>query len=276
MKSIFLALSASLFCLSAPVLAEDKAEEFPLHELVLVDGKPVTNIHFAVFSAQNPTPAGGKPQDQIGILNELVNTFMVANSKEAQELASHPEIAAALEVAQARLLSQALIRDTLESAPVTEQELEEQYKRDYVNSAQEEYKARHILLETKDDAIAIIEALKNGGIFTELAKEKSTGPSKAVGGDLGWFSQDQMVPPFSLATAALNDGAYSEEPVQTQFGWHVILREASRAKEVASIEDIRPQLTKAVRQMKVAKLVNDIRNRTKIQVLDAEGARTVE
>ena len=91
-----------------------------------------------------------------------------------------------------------------------------------------EFKARHILVETQSEANSIVAELEGGANFAELAKTKSTGPSGPNGGDLGWFSPNQMVQPFSQAVAALEDGAFSKTPVQTQFGWHVILREDSR------------------------------------------------
>jgi len=91
-----------------------------------------------------------------------------------------------------------------------------------------EYKARHILVKEETEAVAIIAELDKGGDFAELAKTKSTGPSGIQGGDLGWFSSDQMVPPFSEAVDKLEKGSYTKTPVQTQFGWHVIILEDKR------------------------------------------------
>ena len=95
--------------------------------------------------------------------------------------------------------------------------------------AQEETSARHILVKEEEEAKAIIAALAEGGDFVALAKEKSTGPTGPNGGDLGYFQKEQMVKPFADAAFALEPGAFTKEPVKTQFGWHVILAEDRRA-----------------------------------------------
>ena len=96
----------------------------------------------------------------------------------------------------------------------------------------------------------MIAQLTEGANFEELAKEKSTGPSGPNGGDLGWFSPNQMVAPFSQAVERLDDGAYTLTPVQTQFGWHVILREESREAQPPTLESSRETITQQVRQNK--------------------------
>lgn len=266
MKFIARSIAAAL-CLSTTIAIAQDDPAIEVNELVKVDGMPITKVHFAVFNAQQRA-AGKSVDDQIGVLTELVNTFIVANSDEAKALEKLPEIAAALEVSRARLLAETLVRDTLQSAPVTDEELQARYKADYVDRSLSEFKARHILLETQDAATAVIEKLKQGADFAELAKTESTGPSKSVGGDLGWFSADQMVPEFSAAVAQMADKAFSSEPVQTQFGWHVILREESRDKAIPAMAEIKDQLMKVVRQEKVAALVNEIRNRANIEIME--------
>lgn len=235
--------------------------------LVKVDDFPVTNLHFAIFSAQN-RGAGDSNEQQIALLNELVNTFMVANSAEGRKLAQHPEIAAAMEVANARLVAQALIRDHLENAPISDDDINMVYQAEYANAPSVELKARHILLETEDDAKQVIGELDKGADFAELAKQKSTGPSSTVGGDLGWFTPDQMVAPFSEAALQLKDGAYSKTPVQTQFGWHVIKREETRSTPAPSLEMVRDEIVKELRTRSLGDFVRGLRNRTDIQVIN--------
>ena len=109
-------------------------------------------------------------------------------------------------------------------------------------------RARHILVETEDEAKAIIAELDKGADFETLAKEKSTGPSGPAGGDLGYFSRGRMVPEFEEAAFALDVGAYTEEPVQTQFGWHVIQLNETRIKEAPTLEEVRDELRAKVEQ----------------------------
>jgi len=258
-----LALCTSL----AAFAAED--EQTPT-TLVKIDDFDVTNLHFAIFSAQN-RPAGNDPQQQIALLNELVNTFMVANSAEGRAIAKQQEIAAAMEVANARLVAQALIRDHLENAQIGDQQIEAAYKAKYQDKPSLEFKARHILLESEDDAKAVIAELDQGGDFAELAKSKSTGPSKTVGGDLGWFTPDQMVSAFSDALVKLEDGKYSSAPVQTQFGWHVILREESRQAPTPPLENVRDELLKQLRTQSLATFIRSLRDKSNIQVMDKAG-----
>ncbi len=232
--------------------------------LVKVDGFAVTNLHFALFATQtgrNPTDAQG----QIALLNELVNNFMVANSPQGRALTEDPEVVAALEVARARLIAQAFVRTQLDSMPIDEQRLRELYDAEYASGGKE-YKARHILLKTEEEAKAVIGELDDDADFAELAATRSTGPSKTVGGDLGWFEPDQMVAEFAAATEGLANGNYSKTPVQTRFGWHVILREDSRELPPPAFESVRPDLEKRLQQQQMAGVITEIRDNTRIEV----------
>jgi peptidyl-prolyl cis-trans isomerase C len=243
----------------------DSGESNETQTLVKIDGFPVTNVHFAIFASQtgrNPGDAAG----QISLLNELVNHFMVANSAQGQALAADPDVIAALEVARARLIAQTFVRAQLENAPVTEADLEAAYAARYANAEGMEYKARHILLDDEQAATAVIAELDGGADFATLARERSTGPSKSVGGDLGWFEPDQMVAPFAEATAGLVDGSYSKAPVQTQFGWHVILREDSREITPPTLDAVREELTRQLQQQRVAEAITRIRDNSDIEV----------
>ena len=246
--------------------AEEDTKPQPL---VKVDDFMVNSLHFALFASQTgrqPT----EPDEQIRLLNELVNNFMVANSPQGQALAADPEVAAALEVARARLIAQTFIRAELQKTPVEEAQIQALYDAEYGSQKRREYKARHILLETEEAANEVIKALDGGADFAQLASERSTGPSKSVGGDLGWFEADQMVGEFTSATEKLEDGSYSRQPVKTQFGWHVILREESRDLPPPSLESVKAELAQQIQQERVAKIVGEIREKTRIEVQSLE------
>lgn len=256
-----------LLALCMPLAAQAQQADTPV-PLVMVDDFAVTNLHYAIFSSQSGDKDGANdPQKQIALLNELVNVYMVANSEAGRKLAQHPEIAAAISVSNARLIAQALIRDQLENAKIADEQLEAAYKSKYAGAPTQELKASHILLGTEDEAKAVINELSAGADFAELAREKSIGPSKNVGGDLGWFSPKQMVAPFSEAVKAMQNGKFSDSPVKTQFGWHVIQRTDARELPIPSLEDVRKELEKQLRTASLSKFVSELRNSTNIEVI---------
>ena len=262
------ALGCGLALGATSALAAD--EENTLVTLLEIDGFAVTNLHLALFASQtgrNPQQA----EEQIRMLNELANNFMLANSPEGKALASDPEIAAALQVARARLLAQAFVRSELEKVTIDEAEVQKRYDATYGGEPKSEYKARHILLNSRDAAVAAIKSLDKGEDFAKLAEKHSIGPSKSVGGDLGWFEAGQMVPEFGAATAELSNGSYTKEPVKTQFGWHVILREDSREVPQPDLKTARAEIEGKIRQEYVAKAIRSIRDNAKIEVQEAGG-----
>ena len=178
------------------------------------------------------------------------------------------------------LLAQELMQAEDEANPVTDAQLQAKYEKELPNLTPELFKARHILLETEDAAKAVIAELDKGADFIELAKEKSTGPSGPNGGDLGWFTAERMVAPFSAATAALEVGKYSATPVQTQFGFHVILKEDQRKEEAPTLESLKPRLTNQLKQERVREFIDVLVGAADIKVLfedeKAEAAELIE
>jgi peptidyl-prolyl cis-trans isomerase C len=260
------ALGACLAWMSTVQAQDSNAPSDTPVGLVRIDDFTVDNLHLALFAGQtnrNPPDQAG----QIALLNELVNNVMIANSPAGQALAARSEVAAALEVARARVIAQAFVSDGLQNVEVSDAQIQAAYEARYAEADLREYKARHILVESEEEAREIIGLLDRGGDFAELAASRSVGPSKASGGDLGWFSGEQMVPEFADATARLDDGAYTTEPVRTDFGWHVILREESRQVPKPDIESVREELAMEVRQQAVAERIANIRNASDIEIL---------
>ena len=135
----------------------------------------------------------------------------------------------------------------LETA-VTDAAIQAAYDEQYAQAeAETEYQAAHILVETEEEAQAIVEELEGGAEFAAVAREKSTGPSGPNGGSLGWFGQGMMVPPFEAAVMEMEVGDISA-PVQTQFGWHVIQLNETRIKEAPTLEEVRDELRAKVEQ----------------------------
>lgn len=260
--------------LAGPAALGAEAESNPLgRTLVTVNDHPLTQMHFAMYRSQFGADVDDQPQAQMQLLNELINTTMVAQAAEKEAVTDNVQVKIAIEVARARILAQAAIQTHLINNPIAEEDIKSAYDSRYgANGGGKEYKARHILLEDEAGAKAVIEELDGGADFAELAKQRSTGPSGPSGGDLGWFEPTQMVPPFAEATAALDKGSYSKTPVQTQFGFHVILLEDVRDRQPPEYSAVRVALQEQLRQQRAAEYLRDIRANAKVEFAEPIGA----
>lgn len=271
LKTLPLALAMAL---GLPALAQAEAPaEAPSANsgsrvLVEVNGEPVQENHFLVYRAQRG--GRGKPMDQqtqLSLLNELVNTVILAQDAAGKGLEKDPEVKSAMDVARYRILAEVALQQYLEQHPVTDQDIEAAYKTEFADAKRTEYKASHILLKTEDEAKAVIAELDKGADFAELAKQKSTGPSGPKGGDLGWFEAGQMVKPFSDAVAGMDKGSHSKTPVQTQFGWHVIKLEDTRPQTPPKLDEVHDQLEQELQRARVTEYVNDIRAKANVEIM---------
>jgi len=159
---------------------------------------------------------------------------------------------------------------------VTDEAIKAEYEKMVSGPGGTEYKARHILVKTEGEAKTVIEKLKKGEKFEELAKTYSTGPSKTKGGDLGWFSPNQMVPPFSAAVVALKKGEYTTTPVKTQFGWHVILLEDSRKKTPPAFESVKARIRSSLQMQEIQKHIEELRKNATIVMAEPEKSKVPE
>ena len=200
------------------------------------------------------------------LLEELIQRELLVQYAEQKQLDKSPEFIQRLQSVRNMLLSQAALQNYINSNPVTDEEIKAEYDAK-IGHAGTEYKARHILVKTEDEAKQIIKELKKGADFVELAKTKSTGPSGPNGGDLGWFTADRMVPPFTEAVIAMENGQFSNEPVQTQFGWHVILREDSRPQTPPSLDSVKEQIRATLQRQKIQSLIENLRKKGNVEIL---------
>lgn len=212
-------------------------------------------------------PAEEMTEDErAAVLDQLVAIELAAADGERRQLDHERTVAAELELRRLQYLASAAVERYIEDNPPSEAELRDLYEERTANLSGTEYKARHILVETEEEAINVIEQLDAGGDFAALAEEFSTGPTGPNGGDLGWFAPDRMVAPFSNAVQALEVGGYTAEPVQTQFGWHVILLEDTRAQQPPGIESMRVELTTLVQRQKIEAYLESLRESAEITV----------
>jgi len=204
--------------------------------------------------------AAGSTEEREVLMSELKDIYLLSTQDFVEELAKEPKAAAQLELQKRGILAQVAAADFFEKASTTEEELLAEYAVQIELAPPLQFKASHILVATQGEAADLITQLNEGANFAELAKEKSTGPSGPNGGDLGWFSTNQMVPPFTNAVEALEDGAFTAQPVQTEFGWHVILREASRETEPPTFESVRENIEQVVQQRKFQEFLDTLRS----------------
>ena len=211
-----------------------------------------TDVYNMYLESRIQKPASeATPQERTRYLDELKDIYLLTTQPKADALAKTPRNKAMIELQTRGFLAQAVAADM--------PEILEAYREQMALAPPLEFKASHILVETQSQALDLISKLEDGADFAELAKENSTGPSGPNGGDLGWFSANQMVAPFSQAVAALENGAFSKAPVQTQFGWHVILRVDSRESTPPTLESVRDVVKQRVEQDKLQEYLQNLR-----------------
>jgi peptidyl-prolyl cis-trans isomerase C len=226
-----------------------------------VNGVDVDSAVVDMYFNSRLANQGGQatPEQREILMGELRDIYLLATQDSADALAQEGQIAAQLSLQRHSILAQAVASEILDGIEVTEEEMRAEYDEQVKLVPPLEFKARHILVETQAEATEIISELNGGADFQELAKERSTGPSGPSGGDLGWFSPTQMVAPFTSAVESMEDGEISSAPVQTQFGWHVILREESRDSVPPPYESSKENVRAMVQQRKFQERLEALR-----------------
>lgn len=278
-KKVFLPVAAgALIIAAAQTYAEDaqpaqgtavSSTEMSDDTMAIVNGEAINRNQFAAYfqSRMKSQPnMQVTPQVQGAAFGDLLKVVALAQAAEKDGLDKLPEVQDALVVKRKEVLAQVAMLNFLEKHPVDPEAVQKLYDERVGSEKKQEYKARHILVASEDDAKAVIVELDGGAEFAELAKTRSTGPSGPNGGDLGWFERSQMVEPFANAVAAMDKGSYSKEPVQTQFGWHVILLEDSREVDPPSLEQMRPQLEAELKQQALRDYVVGVQNAADVKV----------
>lgn len=209
-------------------------------------------------------------QRKIAILRSLIDIKILAAVAEADGLAEDENFKARMQFLRSRALHNGYFKKNVVEK-ITDADVKARYDKEIAATPPvEEIKARHILVKTKEEAEAVIKELDGGKDFAELAKDKSTGPSGANGGDLGFFGRGQMVPAFEKAVFAMADGEYSKEPVQTDFGFHVIKRETMRVAAPPKFEKVVDQMRQLLMRERYVEAANKARENVTITIVDAE------
>ncbi len=249
-------LSASLM-VAAPAVAQNAA---------VVNGKPIPSAR--VDEVMKMLAAQGRPDTpelRKQVVDELIIRELFVQEADKRGLPKTAEVKQQLEQMRQDTLIRALIANELKASPVSEAEVKAEYDRLVKDTANgREYKARHILVENEEDAKKIIESLKKGEKFETLAKQSKDPGSGANGGDLGWNTPETFVKEFSDGMVALKKGEYTQTPVKSQFGYHVIMLEDVRDAEPPPFEQVRPQLQQQLERQKIQALQDKLRKSAKV------------
>jgi peptidyl-prolyl cis-trans isomerase C len=214
-------------------------------------------------------------QNMPAMIERTVDLELILRAAERSGLEEDPEVQAQIQTIVDDVLRQSYL-ERLAAREVTDADVRAAYDAYIEANPAEEVSARHILVETEEEAQAIVGQLEEGADFAELAKEKSTGPTGERGGDLGYFKRGQMVEPFAEAAFSLEPGTYTEEPVKTQFGWHVIKVEDKRASEPPAFEEMAPQLRQQLEQAAIQDHLAELRGNAEIEVVEPDPEAAAE
>ncbi len=248
----------------------DSATTAPLVEkadaVAVVNGKYISKASLTALENEIAQRSHGQTFPKEKLVEELIQRELLVQDALQKQLDKSPEFIAQIESARNTLLSQTSLQNYLKANPITDAEIKAEYDSKVTAENGTEFKARHILVKTEDEAKKLIAQLDKGAKFADLATKHSTDTS-AQGGDLGWFVASQMVEPFSKAVAELENGKYTKAPVQTQFGWHVILRENSRALTPPPLEAVKDQLMPYLQRQKVQNMIEAMRKQATVEIL---------
>ena len=257
LRAAIVSLGLATAVASQPVLAQEE----PKIPVAVVNGEDIFLDEVMALTDRLPAELRQQPLETYfdRLVDDIIDSRLAAAAGNEAGLTNDAEILRRMSIAAQRVLAEAWISRELRTR-VTEDDLKAAYET-YVadTGSREEVKARHILVAEKQTAEEIIAQLDGGADFIALAKEKSTGPSGPNGGDLGYFGRGAMVPTFESAAFALDAGQYSKQPVQTQFGWHIILLEDKRTAEPPSYAELEPQLRQNLISQNLARLLDGLR-----------------
>jgi len=264
---------------AATAPAEPAAKPDPNAVVATISGQPVTeaDIDLAIQNLDQQFAQLPPEQKRAAALSAIIEIRLMAAEATAKGLDKDPEFQRQLAFLNQRAMHSQVISKEI-ADKITDADIRAAYDKQISETPpQNELRARHILVKTKEEAMAIIKDLDGGKKFEDIAKEKSTDPgSGANGGDLGYFGQGQMVPEFEKAAFALEPGTYTKEPVQSQFGFHIIKLEDKRQKQPPAFDEVKEQFRSAVLRDKYFALVKTLRDAAKVDISDPTLKKAVE
>lgn len=280
-----LGLAAGLVALSSlPLVAQEAAPAAPTTApaaptapvdpnavVATANGRPITEADLTLAENDLDPQFSRLPPEQrrAAALSAVIEIRLLSEKAAADGIDKQPDFQRRMEFLKQRALHSALVESDV-AGKVTDAEIRTRYDTEMANTPPvNEVHARHILVKTKEEADAIVKQLDGGAKFEDLANQHTTDPSgKTSGGDLGFFGPGQMVPEFEKAAFALEVGAYTKQPVQSQFGFHVIKVEDKRAQPLPPFDQVKEQLRSLVLRDKYFALVKSLRDTAKVDITD--------
>jgi peptidyl-prolyl cis-trans isomerase C len=233
--------------------------------IAIVNGKPVQKSRVDVLVNQAVKQGQPKtPELEKQARDEVVMREMFMQEAERRGLAASPDFKTQMELAKQTILIRALFDNEREKNKVSDAEIQAEYDKLKTQSTGTEFRARHILVEKEEDAKNLIKQINGGAKFEDVAKKNSKDPGSAEnGGDLDFAKPDAYVPEFSGALTKLKKGEMTQDPVKSQFGYHIIKLEDTREAQFPPLAEIKPQLEQRIAQGKLTKFRDDIRAKAK-------------
>lgn len=253
-----LAAAALLGALAVPAQAQNVA---------IVNGKAIPTARLDALAqqvARSGRPVSPDMQNQLR--EEVIAREIFMQEAQKTGLDASDDYKNQIELARQTILIRELFADQQKNNPVTDAEIQAEYDKFVAANSGKEYRASHILVEKEEEAKAIIASLKKSGKFEEIAKKQSKDPgSGAKGGDLDWANPSGYVPEFTEAMIKLEKGKFTQTPVKSQFGWHVIRLDDVREAKLPKLEEVKPQVAQQLQQQKLAKFQEELRTKAKVE-----------
>jgi peptidyl-prolyl cis-trans isomerase C len=255
-------LAATVAALSAALLPMTASAQ----NIAIVNGKPVPKARVDLLVEQ-VTKSGQQqrtPELEAQVKDEVVLREIFMQEAARRGIPASADYQAQMELAKQSIMIRSLFADYAKKNPVTDAEAQAEYDKFKAANVGQEYKARHILVEKEEDAKALIAQIKGGAKFEDLATKNSKDPGSAAnGGDLDWANAGSYVKEFSEALAKLQKGEMTAEPVQTQFGYHIIRLDDVRAATFPAFDDVKPQIKQRLEQQKLGAFQADLKSKAK-------------
>ena len=243
---------------SAPAFADGKA-------FTTVNGQAIPQaVYDAIITEQKAKGVPETPEMRNAIKEQLIARELLVQEAKKKGFDKKSEILLQIEAAKQAILGNAFLADYMRAHPVSDAQLKTEYENIKSKLGSTEYKTRHILVEKEEDAKAIIAKLEKGEKISDLAKQSKDPGSAENGGDLGWSAPSTYVPPFAEALIKLKKGEFTKTPVKTQFGYHVIQLDDSRAMTSPPFDQVKPQLLQRANQQQIENLVKELRSKAKV------------
>jgi peptidyl-prolyl cis-trans isomerase C len=266
-------LLAPLVLLAACNKAAAPAPAAPAEKVATVNGQPLPKSEFELYVGNMSRQSGREvtPEQRAELLDQYISMQLAAAEAEKTGVDQDQKVKDQLALARVQVLVDAGLQKYLEAHPVQDSELKPEYDRQ-VAALPREYHARHILVDDQAAAEAITKELKGGADFAKIAAKRSKDTSGKSGGDLGWFTLDSMVKPFADAVRTMSPGELTAQPVHSQFGWHVIKLEESRATAAPPFDEVKDRVKMIVQRKKLQEHLEELRKAAKIEKTGAAPA----